>query len=99
MEKFDVYAIDGALYLVVQTDHLLTLNTVILVPVLPHDSFPPLSKLTVDVEIGDAPFTIRAHMPLTVEAQRLRALSPVHRLTADQGQAVMDGLATVLWGF
>lgn len=98
MQKFDVFEISGALYLVVQAEHLLELNTVVLVPVLPSAALPPLKKLTIDVEINRAPHRIRAHMPLTVEAQRLRHLSPVGRLSADEGQKVMDGLYTILWG-
>ncbi len=98
MQKFDLYRISGALYLVVQADHLLDLNTVVLVPVLPESALPALSRLTVDIEIEGRPHRVRAHMPLTVDAQRLRSLTPVHRLTPDEGQAVMDGLNAILWG-
>lgn len=98
MQKFDVYGIGSDLYLVVQADHLLELNTVILVPVLPVDALPELSRLTVDILIDGDPYRIRSHMPLTVEASRLRGLKPVHQLTADDGQKVMDGLNTILWG-
>ena len=98
MQKFDVYDIDGGLYLVVQADHLLDLNSVILVPILPEDRMPALTRLTVDVTINGAPCRVRAHMPLTVEARRLRRLDPVARLDPDDGQRVMDGLNTILWG-
>ncbi len=98
MQKFDVFRIGGDLYLVVQADHFLELNTVVLVPVLPSDALPALSKLTIDIQIEGDPYRIRAHMPLTVEAQRLRHLNPVHRLSPEDGQKVMDGLNTILWG-
>ncbi|MGC0225868.1 CcdB family protein [Pseudooceanicola nitratireducens] len=99
MQKFDVYEITGDLYAVVQADHLLDLNSVTVVPVLPRDAYPALRKLTVDVQINGRPYLIRAHMPLTIEARHLRRADPVYRLTADQGQRVMDGLNTILWGF
>lgn len=98
MNKFDVFRINGALYLVVQAEHLLNLNSVVLLPVLPADDLPALRRLTVDVQINGEPYRIRAHMPLTVDAQRLRALTPVHRLSPDEGQKVMDGLYAILWG-
>jgi hypothetical protein len=98
MTKFDVYRIGEALFLVVQADHLLALNTVVLVPVLPRGSVPPLSRLTVDVVIGTSPCIVLGHAPLTVEARRLRRLKPVARLSDDEGQQVMDALNTILWG-
>ena len=98
MQKFDVIRIGAELYLIAQAEHLLGLNTVILLPVLPADTLPVLSKLTVDVQIEGNPYRIRAHMPLTVDAGRLRHLKPVHRLSPDEGQKVMDGLSTILWG-
>lgn len=98
MQKFDVLRIGAELYLVVQADHLLDVNTIVLLPVLPTDALPFLSKLTVDVEIDGEPYRIRAHMPLTVEARRLRHMRPVHRLSPDEGQEVMDGLYAILWG-
>lgn len=98
MQKFDIFEIAGDLYLVVQADHLLNLNTVVLLPVLPNDELPPLSKLTVDTKIASSAFRIRTHMPLTVEANRIRHLDPVHQLSAEEGQKVMDGLYAILWG-
>lgn len=98
MRKFDIFKIGADMYLVVQAEHLLALNSIILVPVLPADRLPALRKLTVDVEIDGKPHRIRAHMPLTVDAQILKQLKPVHRLSADEGQKVMDGLNAVLWG-
>ncbi len=98
MRTFDVFQIGTELYLVVQAEHLLELNTVVLVPVLPRTKLPALRKLTVDVSIDGAEYRIRTHMPLTVEAQRLRHITPVHRLSPDDGQRVMDGLYTILWG-
>jgi CcdB protein len=98
MQKFDVFKIGHALYLVVQAEHLLELNTVVLVPILPSDSLPAVSRLTVDIRIEGDPYRVRAHMPLTVETQRLRRLKPLCRLSADEGQKVMDGLNAVLWG-
>ena len=98
MQKFDIFDIAGELYLVVQAEHLLELNTVVLLPVLPIDSLPELSRLTVDIRINAGQFRIRTHMPLTVEARRLRYLQPVARLSATEGQKVMDGLNTILWG-
>ena len=98
MQKFDVLEIAGDHYLVVQADHLLELNTVVLLPVLPSDKLPPLTKLTVDVKIAGGLFRIRTHMPLTVEGHRLRHLDPVHQLSAEEGQRVMDGLYAILWG-
>jgi len=98
MQKFDVFKIGADLYLVVQAEHLLDLNTVVLLPLLPSHALPALRKLTIDVLIDSDPYRIRAHMPLTVDAYRLRHLAPVHQLTPDEGQAVMDGLYTILWG-
>ncbi|WP_416153260.1 CcdB family protein [Sulfitobacter sp. OXR-159] len=98
MQKFDVFEIAGDLYLVVQADHLLELNTVVLVPVLPRDALPALTKFTVDVTIAGSPFRVRTHMPLTVQANRLRHLDPVHQLSAEEGHRVMDGLYAILWG-
>jgi len=98
MQKFDVFKIAADLYLVVQAEHLLELNTVVLLPILPSDALPALGKLTIDVRIKGEPYRIRAHMPLTVDAHRLRHLMPDHRLSPGEGQAVMDGLYTILWG-
>lgn len=98
MQKFDVFKIGTDLYLVVQAEHLLDLNTVVLLPILPARALPVLRKLTIDVQIAGDPYRIRAHMPLTVEAHRLRHLQPVYRLSPDEGQKVMDGLYTILWG-
>ena len=99
MQKFDVLRIAGNLYLVVQAEHLLDLNTVVLLPVLPIDALPALKVLTIDVQIAGERYRIRAHMPLTVEARRMRHMTPVHRLSPDEGQKVMDGLYAILWGF
>lgn len=98
MHKFDVLKIGADLYLVVQAEHLSGLNTVVLLPILPVDVLPALSKLTIDIRIEGDLYRIRAHMPLTVDARRLRHLTPVHRLSPDEGQKVMDGLYTILWG-
>lgn len=98
MQKFDVFKIGADLYLVIQAAHLLDLNTVVLVPVLPSEALPAISRLTVDIRIEDKAFRVRAHMPLTVDARRLRHLAPVHRLSPDEGQKVMDGINTILWG-
>ncbi|SIO59922.1 CcdB protein [Rhodovulum sp. ES.010] len=98
MQKFDVFKIGADLYLVVQAQHLLDLNTVVLVPILPSDALPPLRPLTIDIQIEGDPYRIRAHMPLTVDAQLLRHLKPVHQLSPEEGQNVMDGLNTILWG-
>lgn len=98
MHKFDVLEIDGDLYLVAQAEHLLGLNTVVLLPILPADVLPALRQLTIDARIEGDLYRIRAHMPLTVDAHRLRHLTPVHRLSPDEGQEVMDGLYAILWG-
>lgn len=98
MQKFDVFKIGNDLYLVVQAEHLLELNTLVLLPILPIPGLPTLTRLTIDVEIEGEPCRIRAHMPLTVDSHRLRHLSPVCRLSPDEGQKVMDGLYTILWG-
>lgn len=98
MQKFDVFQIGGELYLVVQAEHLLELNAVILLPVLPVEALPALRQLTIDVQVNGGRYRIRAHMPLTVDAARLRTMKPVARLTPDEGQRVMDGLNTILWG-
>lgn len=98
MQKFDVFRIGADLYLVVQAEHMLELNTVVLVPILPIRALPALRRLTVDVQIEGDPCRIRAHMPLTVNAQRLRHHKPVHRLSPEEGQKVMDGLNTIFWG-
>jgi hypothetical protein len=99
MKKFDVYQIGPELYLVVQADHLLDLNSIVLVPLLPADGQPALSRLTVEVRVDGGIYRVQAHMPLTVSGTRLRAMTPVARLTPDEGQKVMDGLNTILWGF
>ncbi|MGR3550318.1 hypothetical protein [Pseudooceanicola sp.] len=98
MHRIDVLKIEGNLYLVVQAEHLLSLNTVVLLPILPAKALPALSQLTIDFRIEDNLYRIRAHMPLTVDAHRLRHLKPVHRLTPDEGQKVMDGLYAILCG-
>ena len=98
MRKFDVHRIGADLYLVVQAEHLLDLNTVVLLPILPADRLPALTQLTLDVRIEGDLHRVRAHMPLTVDAQRLRHLTPVHRLSPEDGQKVMDGLYAILWG-
>lgn len=98
MNKFDVLRIGADLYLIVQADHLLHLNSVVLLPLLPVDVLPALGQLTVDLRIDGDPYRVRAHMPLTVEADRLRHLKPVYQLSPEEGQTVMDGLYTILWG-
>lgn len=87
MRKFDVFKIAGDLYLDAQAEHLLELNTVALLPDLPSATLPPPTKLTVDVKIAGSLFRVRTHMPLTVQAQRLRHLVPVHQLSAAEGQS------------
>jgi len=98
MTKFDVLAIGGAHFLLVQSEHLLDLPSTILVPVLPRDDDPGLRGLTVDISIKGRPYRIAAHMPVTVETRRLQQAKPVHRLAPEEGQRVMDGLYAVLWG-
>ncbi|MCQ0092417.1 CcdB family protein [Roseovarius sp. M141] len=98
MQKFDVLKIGGDLYLVVQAEHLLDLNTTVLLPILPADMLSTLRQLTIDVRIEGDLYRIRTHMPLTVDAHGLRHLTPVHRLSPDEGQKVMDGLYAILWG-
>lgn len=99
MQKFDIFRIDDGLYLVVQEDHLLELNTVVLVPLIPTGAVAGMTQLTVPVAVGEDTYRILCHMPLTVGARRLRMLRPVHHLSSEEGQAVMDGLNTILWGF
>lgn len=98
MTKFDVIAIAGDYYLVVQAEHLLSINSIIVVPVLPQDVLPELSKLTVDVTILGDSYRIRAHMPVTVDAARLQGARTICQLSAEDGQRVMDGLYAILWG-
>jgi hypothetical protein len=98
MQKFDVFKIGNDLYVIVQAEHLLELNTVVLVPMLPIHTLPAVKRLTVDIQVEGDAYRVRTHMPLTVETQRLRRLKPVYRLSADEGQKVMDGLNTILWG-
>lgn len=98
MQRFDVLEIGTDLFVVVQAAHLLELNSVVVVPVLPRDAYPALRKLTVDIQIDDTPYRIRAHMPLTIATDRLRHAKPAYQLSADEGQRVMDGLNTILWG-
>lgn len=98
MRRFDILEIGTDLYLIVQAEHLLGLNTIVLLPILPDDALPALGQLTVDIRIEEDLYRIRAHMPLTVDARRLRHLTPVHRLSPDEGQKVMDGLFAILWG-
>jgi hypothetical protein len=57
-----------------------------------------ITKLTVDVEIAYAFYRMRTHMPLTVEALRIRHLNLARQLPAQEGHRVMDGLAGVLLG-
>lgn len=99
MRRFDVFEIGGGLFLVVQAGHLLGLNSVVVVPVLPRDAYPALRKLTVDVKIDRKPYRIRTHMPLTIDAGRLRHTEPVHRLSPDESQKVIDGLNATFCGF
>lgn len=98
MQKFDVFEIDRALYAVVQAEHLLELNTLVVVPLQPVHVFPALSRLTFDVELGGVAWRVLCHMPLTLDARLVRGRTPLHRLSADEGQKMMDGLNTVLWG-
>jgi hypothetical protein len=98
MQKFDVLEIGPDLYLVVQAEHLLDLSTVVLLPILPAGVLPALTQLTIDTRIEGELYRIRAHMPLTVEAHRVRHLTPVHHLSPDEGQKVMDGLYMIFWG-
>lgn len=98
MHKFDVFEIDHAFYAVVQAEHLLAINTIVAVPIRQVDLFPALSRLTVDVEISGVVWRVLCHMPLTLDARLLRNRMPVHRLPANEGQKVMDGLNAVLWG-
>ncbi len=98
MRELDILKIGGDLYLVVQAEHLLDLNTTVLLPVLPADVLPALRQLTIDVRIEGDLYRIRAHMPLTVDARGLRYLTPVHRLSPEEGQKVMDGLYAILRG-
>lgn len=81
-----------------QAEHLLELNTVILLPILPSEKLPLLTKLTVDVKVAGSSFRVRTHMPLTVQAQRLRHLVPIHQLSSEERQKVMDGLYAILRG-
>ena len=98
MTKFDVVSVGGDLFVIVQADHLLALGSTVVVPVLPKDALPSLRGLTVDIEVNSTAYRIRAHMPVTVEAARLRRAPVVYRLSADEGQQVMDGLYRILWG-
>ena len=98
MHKFDVFEIDRSLYAVVQAELLLTINTIVAVPIRPAALFPALSRLTVDIEIGGAAWRLLCHMPLTLDGRLVRNRMPVHRLSAAEGQKVMDGLNTVMWG-
>lgn len=98
MHKFDVFNIDGALYAVVQAEHLLSINTVVVVPIRTLEVFPALSRLTCDVEIQGSVWRALSHMPLTLDARLVRNRVPVHRLSEDEGQKVMDGLYAALWG-
>ncbi len=99
MPRFDVFEIDRSYYAVVQADHLLSINTIVVVPIRPAHLFPALSKLTVEIKIDGAPWRILSHMPLTIDARLLQNRLPAHRLSADEGQKVMDALNTLLWGF
>ncbi|MEL6959394.1 MAG: CcdB family protein [Pseudomonadota bacterium] len=98
MKTFDVFEIGGGLYVVVQAEHLLAMNSVVVVPLLPREDFPSLRGMTVDVEINGLPYRIRAHMPLTIEARRVRHSNRVAQLSADEGERVLNGLYTILWG-
>lgn len=98
MQKFDVFDIDRSFYAVVQAQHLLAINTIVVVPIRPADLFPALSRLTVDVELGGVIWRVLSHMPVTLDARLVRNRTPAHRLSADEGQKVMDGLNAALWG-
>jgi CcdB protein len=98
MHKFDVLDIDRSLYLVVQAEHLLELNTIIVVPIRPANLFPALRRLTVDIDIQGVTWRVLSHMPLTLDARMVRNRLPVHRLSPDEGHKVMEGLNAVLWG-
>lgn len=98
MTRFDVLRLGEALYVVVQAEHLLALNTIVLVPALPVDQAPGLRGLTVDIEVEGRAYRVRAHMPLTVEARSIQRAAALTRLSPDDGQKVMDGLNKILWG-
>ncbi|PLL12478.1 hypothetical protein C0V75_11055 [Tabrizicola sp. TH137] len=98
MNKFDVLDIDRALYVVVQAEHLLEINTIIVAPIRPAGLFPALRQLTVDVDIKGVTWRVLSHMPLTLDARLVRHRIPVHRLSDEEGARVMDGLNAVLWG-
>lgn len=98
MNKFDVFDIGQALYVVVQAEHLLATNTIVVVPIRQVDLFPALSRLTLDVEIRGATWRVLSHMPLTLDARLVRNRMPIHRLSMNEGQKVMDSLNAVLWG-
>ncbi len=99
MNKFDVVRLGDGLYVVVQAEHLLHLNTAVLVPALPSDQIPAFRGLTVDVEIDGQRWRVRAHMPLTVDARSINRSVAVSRLSPDDGQKIMEGLNMILWGF
>ncbi len=98
MRQFDVLRIGGALYLIVQADHLLSFDTCVLLPLEPDDGLPVPQRLVVEVDIEGKRQRILAHSPLTVDARRIRHLEAVDRLDTDTAQRVMDGLNTILWG-
>lgn len=98
MQKFDVFEIDRSYYVVVQAEHLLDINTVVVVPIRPLDQFPALTRLTIDIEMKGTTWRILSHMPLTLDARTLRNRRPACHLSAEEGQKVMDALNSILWG-
>lgn len=98
MDRFDVFEIDRAFYAVVQTEHLLQLNTVVVVPLRPANLFPALGKVTIDVEIQGVALRVLSHMSLTLDTRPLQNRMPVHRLSPDEEQGAMNGLNAVLRG-
>ena len=99
MNKFNIVRVGGNLYVIVQAEHLLALNTIILVPALPKDQLPALRGLTTDIDIDGQAYRIRSHMPLTVDARSIQKSAVIGRLSSDEGQKIMDGLNAILWGF
>ena len=98
MNKLDVIQIGTDLYLIVQASHLLDLPSTVIVPVLPRLQLPGLRKLAVDIEIADHPYRINTHMPVTVDSARIRSAKVIHQISPKEGEMVMTGLYTILWG-
>lgn len=72
MARFDVYRLEGALYLDVQTDLLHGLNTRLVVPLIPiHDGPVPAGRLNPVLDVSGEPCSMHPQLMVAVPASSL----------------------------